>query len=154
MCCTKHTKHQLLHIHGSYFFRLTNFPDFSSIFHTVFEYFLKFFFYSKYCTGWQISLYLFQFSSIIFSFFPVFWVQFPDFSSLSKIPWLFPDWKMLSHFSRFYSPSGNHADILCALFPDEQIWLMIGIRTSVFINRLTFVFTPIVILPFPHMLQV
>ena len=29
---------------------------------------------------------------------------FPDFSSLVKIPWLFPDWKMPSHFS---SPSRN-----------------------------------------------
>ena len=32
---------------------------------------------------------------------------FPDFSSLCKIPWLFPDWKMPSHFSRFSGPSGN-----------------------------------------------
>ena len=32
---------------------------------------------------------------------------FPDFSSLFKIPRLFPDWKMPSHFSRFSSPSGN-----------------------------------------------
>ena len=33
--------------------------------------------------------------------------KFPDFSSLAKIPWLFPDWKISSHFSRFSSPSGN-----------------------------------------------
>ena len=39
--------------------------------------------------------------------FPVFCVIFPDFSSLFKIPWLFPDWKMPSHFSRFSSLSGN-----------------------------------------------
>ena len=32
---------------------------------------------------------------------------FPDFTSLFKIPWLFSDWKMPSHFSRFSSPSGN-----------------------------------------------
>ena len=42
--------------------------------------------------------------------FPVFCVIFPDFSSLFKIPWLFPDWKMPSYFSRFSSPSGNHVD--------------------------------------------
>ena len=32
---------------------------------------------------------------------PVFCEIFPDFSSLFKIPWLFPDWKMPSHFSSF-----------------------------------------------------
>ena len=41
-----------------------------------------------------------MFISIYLSF-PVFCVVFPDFSSLFKIPWLFPDWKMPSHFSRF-----------------------------------------------------
>ena len=33
--------------------------------------------------------------------------NFPDFSSLFKIPWLFPDWKITSHFPRLSSPSGN-----------------------------------------------
>ena len=42
-----------------------------------------------------------------FQYFPVFCVIFSDFSSPFKIPWLFPDWKMPSHFSRFSSPSGN-----------------------------------------------
>ena len=32
---------------------------------------------------------------------------FPDFSSLFKVPRLFPDWKIPSHFPRFSSPSGN-----------------------------------------------
>ena len=29
------------------------------------------------------------------------------YSILCDFPWLFPDWKMPSHFSRFSSPSGN-----------------------------------------------
>ena len=33
--------------------------------------------------------------------YPVFCVTFPDFYSLFKIPWLFPDWKMPSHFPGF-----------------------------------------------------
>ena len=33
--------------------------------------------------------------------FPVFWVKFPDFSSLFRIPWLFRDWKKFSHFPGF-----------------------------------------------------
>ena len=37
--------------------------------------------------------------------FPVFWVKFPNFYSLFKIPRLFLDWKMFSHFS---SRCGNH----------------------------------------------
>ena len=40
-------------LHGSHFFGLTNFPDFSltfPVFFSVFQYFLKFFFYLKYGT--------------------------------------------------------------------------------------------------------
>ena len=36
-------------------------------------------------------------------------MKFPDFSSFFP---KFPDWKMLSHFSRFSSPTGNRALIL------------------------------------------
>ena len=40
--------------------------------------------------------------------FPVFCVIFPEGSSIVfNIPWLFPDWKNASLFSRFSSPSGN-----------------------------------------------
>ena len=45
---------------------------------------------------------------------------FPDFSSLFKIPWLFPDWKMPSHFSRFSSPSGNPERIQINVHIEQQ----------------------------------
>ena len=47
---------------------------------------------------------------------------FPDFSSLFKIPWLFPDWKMPSHFSRFSSPSGNPAGLSPLLVVNFPCW--------------------------------
>ena len=90
------------------------FPDFSSIFCHFPVFFNALFFQLK---TWSILANNTQFISIslkisiiFISSFPVFCVIFPDFSSLLKIPWLFPDWKMPSHFfrfSRFSSPSGN-----------------------------------------------
>ena len=74
------------YLQGFHYYWLTNFANFSSGFSSIFQY--------------------------NFSDFPVFWVNFPDFSSHKKIPRLFPDWKMLfrfSRFSRFSSLSGNHA---------------------------------------------
>ena len=114
------------------------------VFFSVFQYFLKFFFYLKYGTifagfsllqadkfPWHFQ-HSFQFSSIIFSDFPVFWVKFPDFSNLHKIPWLFPDWKMPSHFSRFSlisSASGNYENIqilqkspVCFIKANKKCW--------------------------------
>ena len=95
--------------YGSHFFRLTNFPDFSSIF-CSFPVFFKVLFYLKYGTIFAgFSLLLADFSSILFAvfqynffqIFPVLWVKFPDFSRLRK----FPD------FSRFSNPTGNHVEL-------------------------------------------
>ena len=47
---------------------------------------------------------------IIFPTFPVFWVKFPDFSSLNRILRHFCDWKILSNFSRF-SSTGENPDL-------------------------------------------
>ena len=55
----------------------------------------------------QFILISLEISNNIYLSLPVFCGIFPDFSSLFKIPWLFPDWKMPSHFSRFSSLSGN-----------------------------------------------
>ena len=47
----------------------------------------------------------------VFPDFSLTHLKFPDFSLtfwyIFKIPWLFPDWKKLSHFSRFSSVGGN-----------------------------------------------
>ena len=101
----------------------TNFPDFSSIFHS-FPVFFKVL-YVK-CgtifarvftiTGLQISLTFPVFSSIFFSDFPVLWVKFPPFPVLAKSP----DWKILPHFSRFSSLSGNHV-IRLFIFPVQKL---------------------------------
>ena len=82
------------------------------VFFTVFQYSETFFKYGTIFKGFHyywLTNFL-NFSSIFFNFpvhffliFPVFWVKFPDFSSLSKIPWLFPDWKMLSRFLPSFS---------------------------------------------------
>ena len=92
-----------------------------------FPVFFKVLFYLKYgviFAGFSLLLadrfpwlfhYFFQFSSLSFSDFPVFLVRFPDFSSLSKIPW-----KMLFRFSRFSSFSsagGNHGSVLTIEWP-------------------------------------
>ena len=114
--------------HGSHIFGLTNFPDFSSIlspFSSIFSVFylmnltnikiyltsifqlksqrnnknkkwLKFPHFSSISGKFP---WLFQYLGQISLTFPVFWVKFPDFSSLFKIPRLFPDWKKFSHFS-------------------------------------------------------
>ena len=61
-------------------------------------------------SDWQISLtfpVFFPFSSVKISWFSSIWGKFPDFCSLIKIPRLFPDWKMVSHFPRFSSPCGT-----------------------------------------------
>ena len=57
------------------------------------------------------------FSDLIFPDFPL------TFCWNSKIPWLFPDWKNFSHFSRFSSVSGNHRFTLSSsLLPlDKQL---------------------------------
>ena len=78
------------HPHGSHFFRLTNFPDFSNIFRS-FPVFYQVHFYLKHGTifaGFSLLLtgnfpqlfqYYFQFSSIIFSDLSSILGRFPDF---------------------------------------------------------------------------
>ena len=44
--------------------------------------------------------------------FSVFCLKSPDFSSLFKIPWLFPDWKKFDHFSRISNPWA-HVTLIC-----------------------------------------
>ena len=80
-------------------FGLINFHDFSSVF-SIFQYFLKnifiqsmiSYFHSFYFSNCQISLtfpvFIPFFQCQNFFIFPVFWVKFPDFSSLIKIPLL------------------------------------------------------------------
>ena len=96
---------------SSYPFIVPTFSDWQisltfPVFFTVFQYFLKFLFKVWYhiflyywltnFPGFSSIFSIFQYNFVLI--FAVLWVKFPDFSSLSKIPWLFPGWKMLSHF--------------------------------------------------------
>ena len=62
--------------------------------------------------------------------FPVFWLKFPDFSSLFKIPRLFPDWTKFSHFPGFpvhVGTMGVHVKVgLCGSWWD---WVGLGAET-------------------------
>ena len=117
----EHIWNKWVDIHGSHIFGLTNFPDFSSSFFPFSSIFFiilfnKFNKHKIYLTNTlqlnsQIEnknkdwLKCHHFSSIwgkMSLIFPVFWVKFPDFSSLVKIPRLFPDWKKFSYFSGFF----------------------------------------------------
>ena len=98
--------------HGSHFFRVTNFPDFSCSPHS-FPVFLQVLFslYSmvSYLQGfhyyWLTNFPVFfsNFQYHFFQIFPVVWVKFPNFSSLGKIPPLFPGWKILSPVFQVFS---------------------------------------------------
>ena len=104
-------------IRGSHFFGLTNFPHFSrilfhfpSILKVHFQYdtlFPQFNFSDcQISPTFPVSIPTFQCKN--FPMFSIFWVEFPDFSSLIEIRRLFLDQKMVSRFSKFSSTGWNH----------------------------------------------
>ena len=79
-----------------------------------------------------------------FPHFPVFCIKSPDSSSLFKISWIFPHWKMFSRCCRFSSPCGNQCNYLSA---EPLLNQKVMVASYKYIRRLPYLWWPVYFAP-------